>query len=1217
MNNMARIRDLLARDLDQRIEEIIKVDQHDEESVYREITEYVATNRIRSQYRSVLSAIAEAPGDPHEGTGVWISGFFGSGKSSFAKNLGYLLANREVMGRKAADLFKGQVADERIGHLIDFVNARIPTEVIMFDVSVDRAVKKNTERITEIMYTVLLRELDYAEDFDIADLEIELEGEGRLSEFARRCEERFALPWRTIRKGAQKMSRASAILHEMDTRTYPQADSWAKSAAARQVDITIGKFVDRVFELSSRRRPGKSLVFIVDEVGQYVARSADKIEDLRALTEQLGKESKNRVKAGKVRAPVWVIVTSQEKLDEVVAAIDSKRVELARLQDRFKYRIDLAPADIREVATKRVLAKRSEAHPILEDVYRRSEGLLRSACRLERTARRSEVSEEIFIQFYPYLPHFVELSIDIMSGIRLQPGAPKHLGGSNRTIIKQAYEMLVSHRTRMADRPIGSLVTLDLIFELVEGNLSTERQKDISDVVQRFKDDPEDQGWAARVAKAICLLEYVRDLPRTEQNIAALLVDEVSKPAPLPQVQAALSRLVEAKFVRNTEEGYKLQTAQEKNWETERRGYLDPKQQERNVIKREALGEVFGDSRLKTYRYKDLRSFKIGVSVDGARVGEEGHLNVHVRVADDPSEFLEMMNGVRDESRVDAHKNDIYWVIALTDEIHDLIRNLHASRCMVRNYEDLRAKTRISDVELECLASEKNEALRYQRRLAEKMLDAILAGSGFFRGISRDGSSLGKTAGEALKRFLDTMVADLYPKLEMGARPLKGAEAEDVLKAANLSALSQVFYGGDAGLNLVVKKEGKYVPNPEAEVAAEILNYLAYQQSYGITVTGKVLEEHFQGIGYGWDRDLLRLVLAVLLRAGAIEITYEGRRYTNHQDTRCRVPLTNNTAFKAASFAPRRVIGFSTLTAAARHYEEIMGKEVDVEEEAIARAFKSLAEEELRKALPVEATASAHGLPCLATIAGYKSTLEGILESATDDCVVMLANEGKPFKESRERVKRIRKTIESGALEAIARGRTAIRSMWPALEGRAEGQGLAHCAEGLGAMIEAEDFYDKADQVREKTAAIASAYDRLYCQLHEKRAAAYGAAIDEIRGYPECEHLASEVMAGVLAPLASRACAKPDLPEGAIVCAGCRSTISQMEADLAALTGFRTQTVVRLQELAAPRKSTKRVRLADFFPPAIDTEESVDTAIEELREHLHKLVAEGVTIVLE
>src|SRR6516225_8016223 len=96
---MRTIDDLLTRDLSRKIEEIIQVDQADEQSVYDEITEYIATDSIREQYHQLFKAIADAPSDPHEGIGVWISGFFGSGKSSFAKYLGYSLQNRTFRGK--------------------------------------------------------------------------------------------------------------------------------------------------------------------------------------------------------------------------------------------------------------------------------------------------------------------------------------------------------------------------------------------------------------------------------------------------------------------------------------------------------------------------------------------------------------------------------------------------------------------------------------------------------------------------------------------------------------------------------------------------------------------------------------------------------------------------------------------------------------------------------------------------------------------------------------------------------------------------------------------------------------------------------------------------------------------------------------------------------------------------------------------------------------
>lgn len=440
---MKTIGDLLTRDLSRKIEEIIQVDQADEQSVHAEISEYVATDSIREQYHHLLKAIAEAPADPHESVGVWVSGFFGSGKSSFAKNLGYALQNRTVVGTKFAELFKEQikrdagnnVLAQQISDLIDLINVKTPTEVILFEVAKEADTRKVTQRIAELMYTVLLRELGYAEDFDIAELEIELEAEGKLPEFVATCKSELKKDWETVRAGAQKLSRASAILHKLDSKTYPSADSWAHAQRNRDASISVSKVVERTFELWGRRRKGKALVFIIDEVGQHVARSGDKIEDLRATIEEFGKVGKNLLKARKITAPCWIVVTSQEKLDEVVAAIDSKRVELAKLQDRFRYRVDLAPSDIREVATRRVLAKKAPAEKPLKELFKKNEGQLNAALRLERTTRRSDINESDFVHFYPYPPHYIDLCIGIMSGIRLQPGAPRHYGGSNRTIV--------------------------------------------------------------------------------------------------------------------------------------------------------------------------------------------------------------------------------------------------------------------------------------------------------------------------------------------------------------------------------------------------------------------------------------------------------------------------------------------------------------------------------------------------------------------------------------------------------------------------------------------------------------------------------------------------------------------------------------------------------------------------------------------------------------
>ena len=1128
----------------------------------------------------------------------------------------------------------------RIADTVDFINKRFDAHVIMFDVQVDRAVRRATEPIAEIMYTVLLRELDYAQDYDVAELEIELEAEGRLADFVQTCAAMFSgqvgriapaesvpptLPdvsleaytvWRRVRKGAQRIQRASAILHEIDPDIYPTPDSWAASLQ-KGTDVTVRTLVDRTFELTARRRPGHTVIFIIDEVGQYVARSAEKIENLRAVVEHFGQESKNRVLAGKAVAPVWVIVTSQEKLDEVVAAIDDKRVELAKLQDRFPMRIDMAPADIREVATRRVLAKKPEAEPILRAHFDQAKAMLQTHTKLERTARRSDVTSDEFVQFYPYLPHFVDLSIDIVSGLRLQPGASRHIGGSNRTIIKQAYEMLVSDRVGLAGAPVGALVSLDRIFDLIEGNLSSEKQKDITDIARRW---PEAEApWPVRTAKAITLLEYVRDLPRTETNLAALLYRNLGDDSPLPHVQQAIEWLRDAQFIRQTENGWKLQTAQEKSWTAERNAH-NPNPRERNDILQDRLRVIFAEPGQTRYRYRRLRNFRVGVAWDGRAVTSgEAQVPLVLRVADGPDAFQEVCDQTRDDSRAESHRNEVFWVTSLTAGIDEVVAELYRSRQMVGKYDQLRAQGKITKEEASSLAAEKTEALRLEERLKERLETALADGRGFFRGVSKDGAALGKTLSEILKALFDYAVPDLYPKLEMGARPLKGNEAEEILRAANLNGLPKVFYDPPDGLGLVVKEGTKYVVNLSAPIAKEVTDYLVREHSYGNKVTGRTLENHFGGIGYGWEREMLWLVLATLLRGGAIEVTYQGRRYRNHLDPQVRAPFSGTNAFRAASFAPRKALDLRTLVVAAQRYEALTGEEVDVEESSIAQAFQRLARAELEALLPVEATVRAHHIPLSQVLQEYRTTLETVLNSPSDDCVSMLAGEGASFQQLRDQVAAIREATEEKGLARLRRLRTAAHQVWPLLEAEALDGELADRARLLRERLEDGTFYQVSAEMDEALTSLEGAYRELYRARHEERAVAFSEAIDAVKGQPSWTLVPEEMQREILKPLTDRACDELDLPEGALVCGKCRASLAEMASDLAAVDGLRSEVLLRVQELTAPEERIERVRVSDVagLGQPLSTPEEVEDLLEQLRDHLLKLIASGVKIVLE
>jgi hypothetical protein len=805
-----------------------------------------------------------------------------------------------------------------------------------------------------------------------------------------------------------------------------------------------------------------------------------------------------------------------------------------------------------------------------------------------------------------------------MSGIRLQPGAPRHYGGSNRTIIKQAYEMLVSDRTAFAGKPIGALVTLDKVFELVEGNLSNEKRTDIHQISERFQNHPGDHGWALRAAKAICLLEFIRDLPRTESNLAAMLVDEVGKAPPFSDVQAAVGRLYDAQFIRNTEEGWKLQTAQEKSWETERRGFLEPKPRERNEITRKVVREVFGEPALRTYRHKDVRNFRIGVSVEGMTL-EDGDLPLILSIADELDDLPRKLDEIREESRQKAHESDLYWTFALTPEIDELVAQTFASRRMVEKYDQLRAQNKISTEESSCLQDEKSTVLGYEARLRDKLVEAMERGTGLFRGVSRDASSLGKSLGEILKKAYGQAIPDLYPKLELGSRPLKGTEAEDLLKAADLKALPPLFYDGEQGLGLVTKDGSKFVPNPGAPITKEVLDYLIGEHGYGMkeTRTGKALEKKFGGIGYGWDRDMLRLVLAVLFRAGSIEITHGGEKFDDSKDPRGRTPLVNNTAFKSALFTPVKPIDLPTLKRAVVSYEDLTGETVEMDKAAIAGALKGFAAAETKRVLPVAALAKAHGIPVLGLVEDYRDSLAAIDAGSADDCVTILAGEGVSLKQGLDRVRKMAECLDDKGLATLRNARRAADEIGGILiaQGRTD---LQPRVEGLRELLSTETLLDSLSSLRTSSQDILGAYSTLYESRHADRTEQFRGAIEKIKGRQEWTAVPESMREPLLALLQSRCCGDLKLPDGSLTCESCRAGLNQMESDMAALGGLFAQVIAQVQKLITPPDvPLRRVRVSDFFAGAVEDEEQVRQAVARLQDHLLKLLSEGVKIVVE
>lgn len=204
-----------------------------------------------------------------------------------------------------------------------------------------------------------------------------------------------------------------------------------------------------------------------------------------------------------------------------------------------------------------ILRKKENQELLVRNMFREYGASLNRGLRLEGCSYTTDFDEDQFVQYYPYLPHLVDLSIDIAAGIRKHAETPKRLSSTGLSIPEQCFLMLASKNTRLADATAGALASIDKIYDLLEGSLPVEKQDDVRVIGETYAQHGAEMGW--RVAKAICMMEFARTkLARTPANIAALLIQDVTEGPATCAVRDALEQMRSALFVNEGKNGWTL-----------------------------------------------------------------------------------------------------------------------------------------------------------------------------------------------------------------------------------------------------------------------------------------------------------------------------------------------------------------------------------------------------------------------------------------------------------------------------------------------------------------------------------------------------------------------------------------------------------------------------------------------------------------------------------
>jgi len=1175
------IRELFRRDIERPIEEVIKVDQDDEKIVRDELAEYVVTDAIGGFYKEILRKYWETPNKPHDGIGVWVSGFFGSGKSSFAKMLGIALENRTICGESATELFGQQTRDKEAQVLLKQIAEQIPSDSVIFDLSTDRGIRSGNQSITEIMYRLFLKSLGYAEDLDLAELEITLEKTGDLARFKDAYRTEYDQEWDENKDlVALSLGEASTVMHQLFPGRYATPDSWI-AAAQDRADITAGKLAERCKELMGRHRPSRNLVFVVDEVGQFVSRDVQKMLDLQGVVQSLGRVS---------RGKVWLIVTSQEKLTELVSGLDDKRVELARLMDRFPLQVHLEPSDISEVTSKRVLSKNAAAEKTLRDLYTAHSGRLAAHTKLSADVKLPTLDAQRFMDLYPLLPYQIDLVIDVVSGLRTQGGASKHVGGANRTIIKLAQQLLVHKAVGLADQNVGALVRIDHIYDLVAGNIPSDLRGKIS-ALQSAVSHP----FAQPVAKAICLLDYVKNIHRTAENIAATLHGSVAGDSVLSEVKAALDELVAAHKVRLADGQYRIPTPAEDDWEATR-AKVEAKPGDINRLHTSAVASLWEPK--PTHNLLDAKVFKAGLTFNGRTVVDES-ITFNVTFADAGDDYTDRCTEARKRSQNSA--NEVFWVVQTNNYIDRETVELHRSKEMLARKERS-AKTRD---ETALVSEEKGRQRRHDSELKRLVREAMLAGAIYFRGNDRSADDSVDTVNKAARKVLATVLPDVYSRFSEGAAKVTSKDLDALLTNENLRGLPAVF----TQLGLLRDEKGQPVFNTDSGALKEILLRIENRTSYGEIASGKYLADALSKEPFGWSMDVVRLFVVSLVRAGAVQARSKGTVIETALSVAAKNAFSANNVFKACAFQ-KRVSGtdIEDWLQAEAAFRDVFGEQLpELQPAVIAASIRKKVEEAEEQLHTVLQTLLTHNLPGQDVLQSAIDQMRAIRGGSEDNAIKTFNAGHKGLKDAIRRGSELEKALTKTALSTLKRGRAALRSAWPFLENETDlPEATATAATELTDLLDKETFFREIAAIDQASTAVQTEYKARFDAAVEARGDAYDEALGKLHAMTAWAELTEEERDTVQAPLVQRASRE--------VLAN--TSIPYLRADVAACAGHLRQAVQKMMELI---EGNKLVTLAasEFFEGRIETTEQLTAALGAVKQRVEKLLGEGKKVLVQ
>lgn len=837
-----QIKNMFEKQIDRDIKGVIKVGQSDEENIYQELDEYVVTKELLKHFRVFFENYEKGIDGYTDKMGVWISGFFGSGKSHFLKILSYLLKNSTVEGKRAIEYFTGCESDAGIRPKIEdpmliaemTKAGETDSDVVLFNIDSKGSAKigSGKEAIVEVFMKVFNEMQGYCGSVPyLADFERQLDGEGRFEEFKEKFEQIAGAPWEKKRQAfAVIQDKVVKTLVEMDFMSEEAARNWCKNAKGNY-DLSIEKFVSLVQEYCAKKGPNHHVIFLVDEIGQYIADDTQLMLNLQTIVEDLGTAC---------RGKAWVIVTSQEDIDSITK---TKGNDFSKIQGRFDTRLSLSASNVDEVIRKRVLAKNDTAAQALRLIYEQKESIIKNLITftVDTADKKLYADKADFADCYPFIPYQFSLLGQVLTAVRTHGASGKHLSDQSRSMLALFQESAI----RVMDKEDGVLVPFSYFYNPLHKFIDHQHSQVISDAEDNSKLDEFD----VELLKVLFMIKYVKEIKANADNLTTLMISNIDddRIEVRSKIEESLKKLIKETLVQKNGEIYIFLTNEE--------------QEINNAINNESveMGEIIGEASTvifeeiyteKKYRYSNRYMFAFNQKVDDRFFKSNQSNDIGVTIitpyGGDYADSALRLLSAQESSIIVKLPNDGTFLDEITESIK-IYKFLNKNASGARgSFDSIRR-------------AKEDERIEKKDRIRIFIEDALKNADIYVNGDKAVISA--KEPAARINEALGKLVAMKYNKLTY------------METAPELSDISAIFKRSDGQMSFL----GTSDTTPNKLALEEVVQVIGLNNARHMKTSLKSLQDKFGAAPYGFDTKDVQWLVAMLFKLGRVSLTLNSR----------------------------------------------------------------------------------------------------------------------------------------------------------------------------------------------------------------------------------------------------------------------------------------------------------------------------------------------------